>query len=329
MKAPLFLQILTYVLSGLLVWGGMRIYRKKHIEKEEKWFSWRAWLESIGNTGGLSALLFALILACVGNFTLNEITKSVSYMNNSMTDINGTILDLKDTSDQLALQGRTAIDDFIQCKIRAEKMLESVYSVEKSVVKVAIFWPMFGADFGQNFREYLADQTKKITFYDVSENVFYYYLHNRAITNSPTQLIFLNYHMTTDSISTLRRFLNALALYKIPDKNNQLVNNFTIKKVPDIEKIVIKHIEESILPYTENHDSRFEVRTIDYLPILLIIVEDNQDLSVHNKKALLFLGNVEMLEKQSPQGGFYTEDPGMIKILNGLFDSIFKVSNSL
>jgi len=112
--------------------------------------------------------------------------------------------EVKQAAKELVLQARNSIPHFDDVWKKAEKMMENVDSKTDSEVKLALFWPMFGADLGESFQKNNGEI--KTNFFDKTENPFYYYLFRRIKHNMPTELLFLEYEDTSSKPSVLLQF---------------------------------------------------------------------------------------------------------------------------
>ena len=142
----------------------------------------------------------------------------------------------------------------------------------------------------------------------------------------PTEILLLNYEEEEDKISEFSRFLTALSAYKIPGRNESLFDPNRIEKV---EKLVVDHIQTKVIPRVKS-GSNVQLKITQELPVILFAVTNihKTELPVR-QEVLLFIGNVDMLENQSMQGGFYTKDEAMIQILLGFYNALYKKATFL
>lgn len=279
--------------------------------------------KSCGKTSGTVSILISASLAtvsCIGTFRL---LSSIQQGLNISKSLSKTVIELQQTSNKLALQGRNAISSFLDCKKIAESMLRRVDD-RTSRVKLAVFWPMFGADLGVAFHG--GEQwLKRISNKD--ENEFYYYLFTRLRHNYPTDLVFLKFSKNPGDSSPMNDFIDALSEYLIRKPDDRKVRNFSQVRAEQLKKQVAVHIISQILPKAKNNDE-VTVYVTESIPILLFITERRTHERTE-KEALVFIGNTNMLRNQTKQGGFYTQNIEMIEILDGLFATLIYQSELL
>ena len=123
-------------------------------------FSRRELWKSCGKTSGIVSILISSFLACTSALAIRGLVglveKNQDLLNNSINiskTVSSTLSDLKQASEQLALQGRTSISSFPDLRRKAENMLKSVHMDRESQVKIVVFWPMFGADSGPSVQK--------------------------------------------------------------------------------------------------------------------------------------------------------------------------------
>lgn len=318
---PYLFQLLLNIVVVFVVVLIFRIYRKIRINRNSPFFSLSEWMGSFDSRNAFMSLAITLALANTASVSLTNIVENLD-------ELRALVKELNATSNQLALQGRTAISNFPEFKERATKMLKEVDQVDSSEVKVALFWPMFGADFGKEFKVFLKERERLPLFNDKNENEFYYYLYRRINHNMPTDLLLLDYRNNGIKASELNRFICALGSYKIKGEDGKDFNFFDKRIVPEIDGFVVDHIERQILPKLKTH-ANIRLRLTQNLPVLLFIVNRKIEGAPDEKKVLLFIGNVDMLESQSKQGGFYTEDEKMFKVLNDFYNSLYKKAEEI
>lgn len=285
--------------------------------RNDRFFEISSWKSSLGSRNGVISLIVAVSLASASSISLTSIDGSVA-------DLGTLVTDLDKTASQLALQGRTAISDFEEFRRRSVSMLESVDNKDTSEVKVALFWPMFGADSGEEFLKFINEPQNSLPFSSRAENEFYYYLFRRIDHDMPTKMLLLDYRndkKNKNKKSELHRFIATLGKYEVPfaDGNKSVYDENIVKKLEDA---VVQHISQEIIPEVES-SKRVDLRVTQNLPVVLFTVENKDKDERQEQKALLFIGNVDMLSSQSQQGGFYTEDEEMVKILVDFYKSLY------
>lgn len=293
--------------------------------KDGSLFNCKSVASTFGGLPGFVAVLVAAVLAGVGSIGLSSLQKDVGQSQELILGLSDVLGSLQETSSELALQGRNAIANFSNCMMKAKDMLENIHMVEGSRAKIAVFWPIFGADFGPNIQENKAATRE---FYDENENPFYYYLFKRFKHNLWTQLVFLRFDLDPKVNSPLTEFIDALSAYEIEEPDNTMRRNFSPERAQILKEEVIKHILNELRENVED-EKHNEVRVTENIPVLLFITSQETDERIE-KKALIFIGNTDMIKDQTKkQGGFFTENPEMIEVLEGLFASLWKRSETL
>ena len=319
---PYLFQLLLNIVIVFIIVLIFRIYRKIRVDRNRPFFSLSEWMGSFDSKNAFVSLAITLALANTASVSLTNIVENLD-------ELRALVKELNATSNQLALQGRTAISNFPEFKKKATFMLKEVDNVDQAEVKVALFWPMFGADFGEEFLDFINNRnTKPPSFNDKSENDFYHYLFRRIDHDMPTRLLLLDYRQDGSGSSELQRFMCALGSYEIEGANGKKFTLFNEEIVPSLEEEVVKHIKDKIIPQVKAADN-VTLRVTENLPVLLFIVERIDKNLPDEQKALLFIGNVDMLESQAKQGGFYTEDKKMVKILSDFYDALSKKAKSI
>ncbi|MCK4792159.1 MAG: hypothetical protein KAV87_50990 [Desulfobacteraceae bacterium] len=275
--------------------------------KLEVFFSWSGVWSSIANIPGI----IAIVVGCALGFSTHKTLGLIK-------DVSG---DLRDATDELVLQARNTIPEFQDVLEKAANMLKSVHDNSNSLVNVAVFWPMFGADLGEEFQR-SDGKVKEKDFYDERENPFYYYLAKRIKHNMHTKLVFLEFSGSEGEDSKLTVFIDVLSRYPKP-KGQAKENNFSSEGAKHLKGLVVKHIKEGLVGKSKSHEC-LGIKVAENIPVLLFTsTEDKKKSSGIQREGLLFIDNVDMMRKPSPHGGFYTQKPEMIDIMDGLFESVF------
>jgi len=214
-------------------------------------FSVSGFWSSVSSLPGIVTVVIASVLGTFTNKTLGLIK-----------DVAG---DLRDATDELVLQARNTIPEFQDVLVKAVNMLKSVHDNSDSLVNVAVFWPMFGADLGKKFQKNDGKVEEK-DFYDERENPFYYYLIKRIKHNMHTKLVFLEFSGNEGEDSKLTDFIDVLSKYP---KGQAKESNFSSDGVKHLKGLVVKHIEKNLVGKSKSHEC-LGIRVVENIPVLLI-----------------------------------------------------------
>lgn len=306
------LAIMAIFATVALVVSGVAHFARWAVSPQDdsqmNFWSIREWWESVG---GLHTFVLSVCLTVTATlFGLRGAKQTNAYLE----DTRDTIRELKEATSWLVSYTQNAIRDFPACKLRAEAMLATVSDDLDSEVRIAVFWPMFGADSGPQFQ-----RTGIPAFGTNEDSPFYRALFERINHNFTTELLFLEYEAADSDQSELAKFIDALASYR-----NALSGkppNFSLRAATALKKAATLEITERLIPLARAR-SKVRLMVIEDLPVLLFIVDHGASSPSPMKEALLFIGNCTMIESDLAVGGFHTLDPEMVDVLEGLFVSL-------
>jgi hypothetical protein len=264
--------------------------------KLEVFFSWGGVWSSIANIPGI----ITIVVACALGFSTY---KTLALIENIVEGNKWVTAELKSATEELVQQARNQIPEFQDVLEKAAHMLKSVHDNSDSNVNLAVFWPMFGADLGDKFQE-RDGKVKEKDFYNEQENPFYYYLHKRIKHNMHTKLVFLEFSGNEGEDSKLTAFIDVLSEYP---KGKARERNFSSDGAKHLKGVVVKHIREGLVGKSNSHKCPSSIQ----------------------RRGLLFIDNVYMMNNKKPHGGFYTQKPEMIDIMDGLFESVFEAAKRI
>lgn len=244
-----------------------------------------------------------------------ELNEASGLITQKVDDLSKATGEVRAATDRLLLHTRNAIPDFLSCKLKAEEMLESVSMALDSEVRLVVFWPMFGADSAARFQD-----TGTARFDTKDDCPFYRSVFARVDHNMRTEIVFLDHEPHSGAESQLSQFIDALGAYQIPSPAGPR-RNFPVQVAAALKQAATDEITTHLIPLALNKD-KVRLMVVDDLPVLLFIVDHGASSTPPMKDALLFIGNREMIARNLPQGGFYTRDPAMVDVLEGLFVSL-------
>lgn len=320
--ALVMLHIFRYFQTPAL--AGASEGRFKFLSLSEFWESCKKWPTIV-------SIIVTSVLGFSASFVLGGITKHIKdnkWLTSKLKDATGELVlqatqqidatnSLISATNDLKLQARQQITDMRDFLDKAKDILIDVRDSSRSYVKLALFWPMLGADFGNTFLTQNWEEIANKPFNDVSENAFYHYLYERLECNKSTDLVFLKYATRkNEKTCVLSSFIDVLSKYK-RDHGLNVPYNFSKEIAENLKSKVMSHIKKELVR-KNTHNRKVDIRTVDNLPILLLIATQGD-----KRHGLLFIDNLRMMAQSGHHGGFYTEKPEMIKIFNNLFNSIF------